>query len=309
MAEIVEPTLTRQDITRRCEYFGDVHLWPHLEELDPDRWLSNFRSDEEEYAVNLLQAFMYYSEELCNALFRSAFLSLSKQQILGRSSVTIADAQRWRNFVDTAIFTYVTGERPRPTDSGHAFARKARQLLGIDEERIIPPDEALQRSLLRSLPVVFVDDFVGSGDQFIHTWHRRVRLSPGHEKTFQEIVTATGSQCFYIPLVATSYGLKEIDDSCTGCSILPAHVLPPEYSAIQADSVLWPEHLRSGAAEFLKTVSDRACIPDMDGNEGDWRGFHKLALTIGFHHKVPDATLPWFTWAQKGGKPLMRGRA
>src|SRR5947208_14205280 len=41
----------------------------------------------------------------------------------------------WRAFVDSVIVTRVTGEIPSDTDSGYTFARKARQLLGIPEER------------------------------------------------------------------------------------------------------------------------------------------------------------------------------
>lgn len=304
---IVLPKVTRREVLSKCDYFVDVRLWPLLDELNPERWLSNFREDEMEHAVHLLQSFLYYSEEVTNALFRSAFQSLSKLVCNDADSyMTMVTA--WESFVDTAIFTHVTGENPRPTDSGYAFARKARQVLSIDDSRIVSPEAAMQRVLQRKAPVVFVDDFVGSGDQFVHTWHRQVTLSAGYAQTFSAIAALGVANFYYIPVLATRYGLKEIEDSCKGIKVLPAHVLPPEYSALHPNSVLWPEHLRSTAFEFVKTVSERACIPDTDGNEDDWRGFHKLGLALAFNHSVPDSTLPIFTWELNGWQPLIQGR-
>lgn len=298
--------VTRNEVLGKCEYFVDVRLWPLLNEMDPLRWLGNFHGEEMEYAIHLLQSFLYYSEEVTNALLKSAFQSLSKT-VCGDSTSYLAMVGTWEKFVDTAIFTYVTGESPRPTDSGYAFARKARQVLAIEDERIVDPDTAMQRVLQRRAPVVFVDDFVGSGDQLIHTWHREVTLSPGYKQTFQAIAALGFAEFYYIPIVATQYGLNEIADSCTGIKVLPAHTFAPEYSALHPNSVMWPEHLRAGAHDFLRNVSERACIPDTDGNEDDWRGFHKLGLAVAFHHSVPDATLPLFTWNLNGWKPLIRG--
>lgn len=301
------PRVTRHEVLTKCDYFVDVRLWPLLDELNPERWLSNFREDELEHAVHLLQSFVYYSEEITNALFKSAFQSLSKV-VCNDSDSFLTMVTGWQSFVDTAIFTHVTGENPRPTDSGYAFARKARQVLSIEDERIVSPDVAMQRVLQRKAPVIFVDDFVGSGDQFIHTWHRPVNLSKGYTQTFEAIAALGVADFYYIPVVATQYGLSEIADSCNRINVLPAHVLPPEYSALHPNSVLWPDHLRPTAYDFIKSVSERACIPDTDGNEDDWRGFHKLGLALAFNHSVPDSTLPLFTWEMNGWKSLIQGR-
>ena len=301
------PRVTRLEVLSKCDFFIDVRLWPLLTELNPERWLSNFYPDEMEHAVHLLQSFLYYSDEVTDALLKSAFQSLSKM-VCGNADSYLAMVTAWESFVDRAIVTHVTGENPRPTDSGYAFARKARQVLAIEDERIVSPEIAMQRVLLRRDPVIFVDDFIGSGDQFIHTWHRQVLLSPGYKQTFHAIAELGIADFYYIPIVATRYGLKEIADSCKGANVLPAHVLSDEYSALHPLSALWPEHLRAAAFDFVKTASERACIPDMDGNEGDWRGFRKLGLALGFNHSVPDATLPIFTWELNGWKPLIQGR-
>jgi len=82
---MLEPTpaarptsVTGNEVLGKCEYFVDVLLWPLLNEMDPLRCLGNFHGDEMEYAIHMLQSFLYYSEEVTNALFKSAFQLLIK---------------------------------------------------------------------------------------------------------------------------------------------------------------------------------------------------------------------------------------
>jgi hypothetical protein len=100
---------------------------------------------------------MYYSEALIDEMFVAAFQGLSGE-IMRRSPSLLNVRAAWRAFVDSVIITRVTGEIPSDTDSGYNFARKARQLLGISEERILNPQEVLLQLYNHGpQPVVFVD--------------------------------------------------------------------------------------------------------------------------------------------------------
>ena len=199
------------------------------------------------------------------------------------------------------MVTYVQGEEPNPTDSGYTFARKARQVLGIDEMQIAEPAHVLSnsRGSLDS-PILLVDDFVGSGTQLITTWHREQRA-----ERFRSLAEAAeaGVSIYYVPLVATRDGTAEIRQNCAKLEVFSAHVLDQRYSLVAPDSILWPEALRPHAQEFLWTASQRAGIPD--DYEYGWKGFCDLALALAFSHSVPDATLPLFFWNRNGWKPLL----
>jgi hypothetical protein len=302
------PTLTEHDVLGKCNYFTDVQLWPLTNTLNPRRWLENFRDDEKLLAIYLLDSFLYYSEPLVDALFISTFHSLSNVvRTEGDSYLAIRNA--WRDFNNEVIISPVRGERPSVTDSGLTFARKAKKLLDIPEERIMAPEDALRALLVRPRPVVFVDDFLGSGNQCHTTWHRQVEVRPSVSHSFASLASHGTSRFFYIPLVATQKGLDWVGKNCVGLEVHPAHVLPETYNAIHKESVIWPEHLREQAGKFLEKVSARAGIPDNNGNVNDWRGFHKLGLTIAFFNDaVPDATLPLFYWEENNWKPLLRRR-
>lgn len=154
----------------KCDYLVEVRLWPLTHRLSPKRWLSNFRPDEMNHAISLLNAFLYFDKILVDQLLLGAFHGLSRL-FCGTGTSYLSAQSKWGDFLDSVIVTGVQGEHPNPTDSGYTFLRMARQVLGIPEERILEPQKVITTLLERKpCPVVFLDDFVGSGNQFISTW-------------------------------------------------------------------------------------------------------------------------------------------
>ena len=274
--------------------FSAIGIWPSKVVLDPERWLDNFLEEELEHALYLLNAFMYFDQTLVDQIFSVAI------RTVGRLMTRV----EWANFLSSAIVTPVTGEEPNVTDSGHVFARKARSL-GIPEERIVGPEQACQRiqSGFRGA-IIFVDDFVGTGSQFIATWCRTYRTQ---YESFNNLAAMSRAQFYYCPAFCTQLGLRRINQECPEVRVSPGVLIPDNYGTLANDSIIWPSHLQHTAEDFLRTASVRAGIPDTGGTEPeDWRGFAALGLTIAFEDSVPDATLPIMYWEANGWRPLMR---
>lgn len=198
-------------VLAKCDYFVDVQLWPRRTNLDPKAWLNNFRDDEREYAVHLLNAFLYFSTDFVNELFRAAFQRLSCD-VASRDEPFVQAQARWQQFRRNVLVTFVMGETPSETDSGLSFARKARQELGVPEENIMAPERALQVLIDNGpRPVVFVDDFVGSGDQCVATWRREYELADGNLASFQQFSTVRGTNFFYCPVLCADMGRQVIE--------------------------------------------------------------------------------------------------
>lgn len=79
----------------------------------------------------------------------------------------------------------------------------------------------------------------------------------------------------------------------------PAHFLSDRYSALSDESIVWPDHLRPTAYDFLQNASNRAGIIS-------WAGYQDQALTLAFEHGIPDATLPIYYHEENGWTPLIK---
>lgn len=153
-------------VAENWKFFVNAQLWPRAARFDPRGWLENFNAGDQKYAIRLLEGFTYFSGELVEALFRSAFQNLSQLVVQNKDNYFSASAQ-WTQFVESAILVRVEGNHSSEADSAFIFTRMAREIVGIQEEQILSPAKALER--LRATPrgnVIFVDDFVGTGEQF-----------------------------------------------------------------------------------------------------------------------------------------------
>jgi hypothetical protein len=300
------PSLDQALVLEKCKNYLDFQLWPIEMEAQIEPWLSNFLPEETEHAYHLLNSFLFFSERMIKQLFLSAVNDLSSR-IRKPGRTMNGESSAWRSLFDGILVTQVTGETPSPTDSGYLFARYARDYLGFDEAQILPNEEVLRVLVSGNpRPVVFVDDFAGSGNQFLRMWKRQHRIGMLDQMSFARYAANQRGGFFaYCPALCTQYGADKISGECPEVLISPGNLLTPQYSAVVSDSIIWPEHLRRGAFDFLRTASARAGIPENDSTD-DWRGFHKLGLCIAFAHGIPDASLPLFKWQKNGWSPLMR---
>jgi hypothetical protein len=288
-------------LDERCATFVHVQAWPLLGNLDWKGWLTNF-SDQKDlfFARCLLESFLYYNVSHSEALLLHAFHALSREVCVSSSNDTLR-RDLWREFLSRVIITYVEGETPSPTDSGLAFARRGRILLGIPQARILSPELALATLVAEpSIPIVFLDDFLGSGKQFEHTWHRTYGAVA---RSFATVASQGNSSIWYIPLFATAYGIRRVTPITIGASIRPAHVLSERFPAFSDESDIWPEGQHDEGRAFVERASVRAGYSP----PGCW-GFHSLGLCIAVTDTIPDASLPLFYSERNGWHPLMARR-
>ena len=282
----------------KIEYFSDIQLWPRT--VQPTRWLDNFSDCERPYAVHLLNAFAHFNQDIVNQLFVSAFQLLSCEVLPAGSHLDVA-IQTWTDFRNRVLITPVYGENPSPADSGYRYASKARDLLDIPQSQLATHEDALSSVVSDpTLPIIFVDDFVGSGQQIIRHWGRQVTVS-GTELSFLSLAARGGmAPAYYCCALATEYGVGRISSAGLPLTVRAGNIIPENASAVAFDSLVWPTSEHANGVEFLDSANARAGITT------NATGFHDLGLTIGIEGRVPDATLPIFLWDQDDWIPLFR---
>jgi hypothetical protein len=295
-------------IRAKCEYFVDVQLWPLHQRMDVEGWLGNFTTPEMPHALHLLNSFVYFPDHFLDQMVRRALREVSTVVAAPGADNYSEVRTRWRDFLAGARVSFPTGEIPNPTDSGHDFARRVREL-GIAETQILAPaDLALRLAAgLKPTAILFVDDFVGTGNQFVTMWNRSYPVGSGVTKSLRELCAAQVVEAIYVPLFCTERGRTRLTNDVPEVRLMEGHLITERHSALNVDGVVWPESLAADAEEFIRVASMRVGIPDTGGlATDDWRGFASLGLTLAFGRFVPDATLPIFYWEENGWRPLIR---
>lgn len=295
-------TPTEYLILENCNKLVDFHAWPPGT-VEVNSWLSNFDAEDRGYALYIVSQFMFFSEKMVDALFFAAFQNIS---------IDLTDAwqssddrlKNWNSFMEKCYVVPVQGEDPNPSDSGYLFARKARQILGISECQLVDLEKAITIVQKKpQTPIVFVDDFVGSGEQFVKTWNRKSR---SQAVSFKDIAQEYASKnFFYCNAITTSKGKKRIERECPDVTLKMGNILGGEYSWVSEESKMWPDEMKETGIKIIEKYSKRLGYVECDGCLQDWRGFHCLGLGLAFQHSTPDASLPIF-YAENNWQPLVR---
>lgn len=280
MKEASNNTLISQ-VLQKCEFFKENNFWLPEPKMRPRLWIKNFDEEDQYVAAYLLDAFTFFNGSLVDQLFRSAYRSIG-DGTFGRPSLA--------NSLSDACVTPVTGEIPNPTDSGWTFSRKARQVLRISEDRVMGNSGAIQEAL-SGRTIVFVDDIVGSGNQFLETWRRVDSVS---QHSFQSVSNIRQFSAIYVALASTEDGLKRIQIEAPGVTLAVAHVLGKSSTFLALTGV---DQLK--IENFLEKYHDRLKPREkhMQSKKHKKYGFDGCGLMLSFQHSTPDLTLPIF-WAE-----------
>jgi hypothetical protein len=240
-----------------------------------------------------LEQFDYYDDRLTDRLLVAAYNSLADGLPKGPKAPS---RDQLLSTLPDAVFTPVEGETPNRTDSGNLLCRKARQLLGVPQERVVEPTQALDYAK-RGNTVVFLDDLIGSGDQYIKTWKRK--YSSVRPRSFADTQATTRFIAIYVALVATADGLEQIHKKAPHVAVSTAHILDRS-STVHELKPTPPSpmpDITSAVASMLKKYESRLS-PEEDyiAKKRAYKifGYKKGGLMFAFGHSVPDSSLPIF---------------
>lgn len=294
----------------------NIHIWPQRNQIDPLGWIENFSKEDLDIANQLLKRFLFYPKHMTEQMFVSNFQSLSKYIISDKSDYQNG-IKEWEFFLENSFIIRVTGENPSDADSGFIFTRLARNLLKYnEEEQILSPERAidvLNNNKDEKKLFIFVDDFVGSGSQFMEFWQR-----PYNESlSFDLLSKESNSEFFYIPLIVTEYGKERINTEAPEVILQACHILEEKDCILRPDSYIWKE-ARFNSEDAVNRIyeiskgigiqidaSQTQVNPDGSKNVV-WYGHAGLGLALAFDHGYPDATIPLFYHDKGTWKPLLK---
>jgi hypothetical protein len=289
----------------RADFFRRIQIWPLNDVLNYKGWLNNFSIPEEKViASHILKFFTFYPDAMLNQMLKA---------VIGYcGEYFAAHFTDWQHddFKKKCIYSFIPGETANPTDSGYQYARRLRNALGIPEEKIVDY-RSLHFFLENSgndAPVIFVDDFVGSGAQCDKAWnHNKGGIK---RYTLSEIASMSSHKFIYAPLIANYIGYNRIKQKCQGLTLVTCHKLNKEYSLFDPSCICWNNNneLFVKGIELILNKSREQGIPFTCGiNDVDVRGFCEQGLALSFANGgVPDAIPAFFYWCSDTWTPLIK---
>lgn len=274
-----------KDVLARCEALKRAGMWLPEPAIRPRAWIENFDEADRLLAAQLLERFVFYNQQLTDALLTTSFYSIADGL---KKGPTAPSRDQLLQALPEAIFTPVSGEKPNPTDSGYFLCRRSRQVLGIPEAKVVNNTTALEAAK-NGKSIIFIDDFIGSGDQFLSTWR-----DPSSGNSFESIQKTNGFNAIYVSLVGTDSGIDTIGEKAPSVAVCVAHKIDERgtFWGLESKNPALYQNLNSLLIKYSTKL--RPHEPYM--NKGDYLiyGYKRRGLFFSFEHSVPDATLPIF---------------
>ena len=264
------------EVVSKCEVLVKSGLWDDHEKLRVRGWLNNFDESDKYIAAKLLDRFIYYSNRHTDSLLKAAYNSIGAEHDKSLCSM-----------LESVIFTPITGEVPNPTDSGHLICRKVRQLFNIPEEQIVNQADAIEYAKMGKT-IIFLDDFVGSGQQFEKTWIREI-----NHTSFKKLTKVSNFRAIYLTILSTNIGKNHIKAVAPEVKLLMANEITDIYKVQEMD---FGDTTQAEVNTFLEKYASRLTPREnyMQRLDQKMYGFTLKGLLFSFEHSVPDATLPIF---------------
>jgi hypothetical protein len=274
-----------KDVLARCEALKRAGMWLPEPTIRPRAWIENFTPEDKILAAQLLERFVFYNQRLTDSLLTASFYSIADGLKKGPAAPS---RHQLLQALPNAVFTPVSGEEPNPTDSGYFLCRRMRQVLNVEEAQIKATGEALQAAENGS-PIIFVDDFIGTGDQFLTTWQDR-RTG----KSFEQIQHNVGFHVIYISLVGTETGILNINTKAPSVAVCATHKIDHRGTlwGLKTSNITLYNNIDSLLKKYTPRLTPREEY--MHHREYLTYGYKNRGLFFAFEHSVPDSTLPIF---------------
>ena len=265
-----------------------------------DRWLSNFKNDdknekysEQLHVLYLLSQFMYFGDREIRELLKAMFRDLYKYSIIAnirKSNSNTTDLEIINKKFDKELRATRFLGVGNPSESGTHLLYYFRQENNLPKSLFIHTHEIFKRNAngdagikIRNDSIkryVFLDDLCGSGDQAVQYSQD---LLEDMKRIDDSIYVA------YYAIFASEEGINNVKNNTMFDSVQAIYILDKTFKCFNSDHryfVNKHQDININFAENMCHKYGKNLFPSAP------LGYEDGQLLIGFHHNIPDNTLP-----------------
>jgi len=271
----------------------DMGIWSGIERHRFDNWCQQYETDEEKVILALLlRQLVYRSKEQVKSLLHQAFdkgIPQKLYEITGDESV-FEEMKMFKlhsKYPSNILIVPVIRDFEPPTKSGPLVARLLKKMININDKMMKWPWNLGDLENIET--IIFVDDFVGTGDQFLKFCDHHIKPDVFNKQI----------NFLYSPITANKEGLDNIISTRPDIKVCPIEVVSNENNfftsakneySLSDDEVI---ELDTFYLDFMKKIE----LNKIGGKKGKMlKGYDGLALTYAYEHGTPNGSLP-LLWA------------
>ena len=262
-----------------------------------DSWVNQFCGREEQFfAACLLDQTIFRSRPQFESALRSIFRSNVNHTIF-RDEHDLRLTEVLRSEDDPKIrLVPVICETDAPTKSGPLVLRRLQRILQLKARWMCWPWQAKSAIDEHSVhTIIFVDDFLGSGDQFVKFFD---------QWKFNEQVSADVT-FVYAPVVAHQNGLEKLTTSLPSVHVQCVEKLGDHQRFFNEETWKQLSHDTISAEEAKEWYLHFGEQRELKPKDVSLLGYGDLELVFGFSHSTPNNSLPILWHASATWQPLL----
>lgn len=273
-----------EEVLNRVNTLCKSNIWG-LQRDSLRAWFNNFQKEEHKYlALHILDRLTYRSKDMAHAAYSSYVRTKLKSHAADFFGINQLSMCQWLEGIrrhGTTEFENLkliaVSKKYDTADSGKVILRMLTSEL-FNQSHELSCDELIAQGH-KGLLIILIDDFVGSGQQFID-FARDYKLS--------EIMVS--NKVLYAPLMAYKPGIDVIAKAYPNLNIEPLEVLDEsDHFFSFSDDKLFCGDDEITEQEFISCYEE---IRVLSGHKKSmWYGRDKLCLTVAFEWGVPNQSL------------------
>ncbi|WP_432282666.1 phosphoribosyltransferase-like protein [Shewanella frigidimarina] len=266
-------------------------IWSGIERHKFDNWCQQYASEEEKVILGLLlNQLVYRSKAQVKSLLNQAFdksIPQKLHEILQNEKVfENMELFKSNSYPSTVLIVPVIRDTEPPTKSGPLVARLLKKMVNINDKMMRWPWSLGNLNDIET--IIFIDDFVGTGEQFLTFCEKHV-----DEKVFGSKINI-----LYAPITANQQGLNNIAAKRPDIHVCPIEIVTDEdnfFTAVKNEFELTHIEvleLDTYYSNFMKKIN----LDRLGRKVSMVKGYGGLALTYAYEHGTPNGSLP-LLWA------------
>lgn len=234
------------------------------------RWLDQFEKSEQPLIIKLLEEFKYYSLKKVNIFLKQLWTMIFKDL---------------KTSIDNVWFVPVGCV----AKSSSAIAYFFKKVNDLNIEKFISINEINSINFDNNTTIVFLDDYIGSGNQASMFWSSKIK-----EKYIDKLCNSL----LYGVLVGLNEGIQKVETN-TNFKVHAVDVFGEGDLPFSEKSTIFNNRKEKEEIKKIIKKYGEKFFPEYP------LGYNSLSTLIGFFYSTPNSTFPIFWSTENAWKPLL----